>query len=184
MMNTLPIVHSLAALAHLSAPAGFGAGFLHPFLGVDHLLAMVAIGWLAARLPGRSAWLPPMGFVLASFLGGLLAFRLPGLAWMEWGIAASVLLLGLAVMAAAWLGRRELLLVATGLAITGIAHGYAHVNDANHAATQFFVGFMVATALLHGLGFLAGRGLAHRWRWLGPAAGGAMSMFGLTLMLA
>ncbi len=183
-MSLLSTSSSAAVLAHVPTSAGFVAGFIHPFAGADHLLAMMAIGWLAARLPGRLAWLPPAGFVGASLLGGLLAFRMPGLAWMEWGIAASVLLLGLAVMAAASLKQRDLLVVATGLALTGIAHGYAHVNEANHAASQFFVGFMVATALLHGLGYLGGRGLARRWQWLGPAMGGAMSLFGVTLLLA
>lgn len=182
MLDTL-LAATPTVLPHAPASAGFAAGFLHPFMGADHLLAMAVIGWLAARLPGRQAWLPPSGFVLASLLGGLLAFRIPGLAWMEWGIAASVLLLGLAVMAAAWLKQRDLLLVATGLALTGIAHGYAHVNEANHAATEFFVGFMVATALLHGLGYLGGRSLARRWHWLGPLVGGGMSLFGLVLLV-
>ncbi len=180
---TLLLFSPLAAQAGALSGAAFTAGLAHPFLGPDHWLAMLAIGWLAARLPRRLAWLPPTGFVATSLLGGLLAFRWPGLAGMEWGIELSVFTLGLALLSGAWLSGRRLVWAACGLALFGLAHGYAHVIEGYHGEGDFFAGFMLATALLHLGGYGLGLALAQRLAWTQGVLGAGMALYGLNLLL-
>src|SRR4051794_40310489 len=88
-----------AAQAHtgIGDPAGFGHGFAHPLGGIDHVLAMVAVGLFAAQLGERALWLVPLSFVLVMIVGGVLG--MPGIAvpFVEIGIGLSVVVLGLAV---------------------------------------------------------------------------------------
>ena len=93
-----------AALAHPGhgAATGAGAGFLHPLMGADHVLAMVAVGLLAARLGGRALWLVPVSFVTMMILGGVASVSGLGLPLVELGIAGSILVLGFVLA----LGRR------------------------------------------------------------------------------
>ena len=182
-LTLLLLLCPAAAQAGVAPGAAFGAGFAHPFLGPDHWLAMLAIGWLAARLPRRLAWLPPAGFVFASLLGGLLAFRWPAWTGMEWGIAFSVFSLGLALLAGTWLSGRARVSVACVLAMFGLAHGYAHVIEGYHGEADFFAGFMLATAVLHLGGYGLAVTLARRLAWTQNALGVGMALYGLNLLL-
>ena len=119
------IALSGAALAHTGAGAtsGFAHGFVHPIGGLDHVLAMVAVGLYAALLGGRALWLVPATFVGAMALGGALGMAGLALPYGEIGIALSVIALGLAVALRISLP----VLIATALAgLFAIFHGHAH----------------------------------------------------------
>ncbi|MFZ6678494.1 HupE/UreJ family protein [Undibacterium sp. Tian12W] len=148
---------SLPAMAHDSVLHSMNAlqdGFLHPFTGFDHLLAMLAIGiWAAQQKHGR-AWLIPASFPLMMVVGGALALAGIALPGVEHGIAVSVLVLGLLISFAVKLP------VSAGVALVSIfamAHGYAHGQEmpANESAVLYGTGFVLATALIHAAGWFA-----------------------------
>ena len=160
----------LSALAHPGHDlAGATAGFAHPFLGLDHLLAMVAVGLWAGRIGGAARWQLPAVFLGAMTVGaglGLTGAHLPGL---ETGIAASVLALGL--LAAASL-RLPAALRPVLVAAFALLHGLAHGAElpAGTGAVTYVLAFLTATALLHGIGLLLAVRLSARWQpWLGAA---------------
>ncbi|RVT96395.1 HupE/UreJ family protein [Rhodovarius crocodyli] len=167
------------ALAHPGHGAdGLVHGLAHPLLGLDHVLAMVLVGVMAAQLSGRALWLVPASFLLVMALGGVMGAAGVALPFVEAGIALSVIVLGAAVA----FGLRAPLAVAMGLAgLFALFHGHAHGAEIpeNAGGLAYAAGFLAATALLHGLGVLAGR--------LRPAAlrvaGGAAALAGVVLLL-
>jgi urease accessory protein len=189
----LIVVSSVPAFAHLD-PAEHGsfmAGVTHPLFGVDHILAMVAVGLWAALLArsggSRALWLVPAAFVGTMGLGfaaALGAFPLP---FVEPVILASVVVIGLFAAAA--------LNVPTGLAMAlvgffALFHGHAHGGELGAAtALPYGLGFALSTAVLHAAGVAAGLGLG---RVLGGSggqfatrlAGGATALGGLWLAFA
>ena len=176
-----------AALAHSGAgvTSSFAHGFVHPIGGIDHLLAMVAVGLYAALLGGRALGLVPATFVGAMAAGGALGMAGLALPYGEVGIALSVIALGLAVALRISLP----VLLATGLAgLFAIFHGHAHGAEMpDTSGLTYAAGFMLATALLHGvgiaLGLAAGR-LSERGGWrAAQAAGGAMTFAGCAILL-
>lgn len=163
-------------LAHISTDHGLTAGLLHPLTGLDHLLAMVAVGLFAAR--AARPLLAPATFVLAMALG--LASGGLGLPPLELGVALSVVALGLLVA----LGSRlpasyALVLVATA----GLLHGHAHGAEAptSGGLALFALGALASTAALHLIGLLLARRLTHDLVRLG---GGLIATAGLVLLLA
>jgi urease accessory protein len=145
-----------AALAHPGhAPASFATGFAHPLGGLDHLLAMLAIGLYAARQAGAARLLLPAGFVLAMLAGaglGALGLALPA---VEAGIAASVLVLGLLVAFAARLPLAASLPLVAAFALF---HGHAHHAEMGDATLLgYSLGFALATAALHAAGLALAR---------------------------
>lgn len=148
---------SLPALAHDSVLHSMNAlqdGFLHPFTGLDHLLAMLAIGIWAAQQKHARAWLIPVSFPLMMIIGGALALAGITLPGVEHGIAASVLVLGLLISFAVRLP------VSAGMALVSVfamAHGYAHGQEmpANESAVLYGAGFVLATAVIHATGWFA-----------------------------
>jgi urease accessory protein len=176
-----------AAWAHVGAgsASGFEHGFLHPMTGIDHLLAMVAVGMFAANLGGRALWAVPLSFVSVMAVGGALGIAGVELPFVEAGIAASVIVLGLAV-ALQWKWP-----VAAAMALVGIFaifHGHAHGAEmpADAAGFDYGLGFLLATALLHGLGIGLGAGIARFGRAQAPRAiqfgGGAMALAGVGIL--
>jgi urease accessory protein len=147
-----------APVAHTDPGSGALAGFLHPLIGLDHLLAMVAVGLLSAQLGGRAIWTVPATFVGVMALGGLLGMLGMNLPLVEFGIAASVVVLGIALLAKATLP--EWVAMAF-VALFAVFHGHAHgaelpaVTD-TISAIAYVVGFLVATAGLHVIGALLG----------------------------
>ncbi len=142
-----------AAGAHTGAGgmAGFAHGFAHPFSGLDHLLAMVAVGVFAANLGGRALWLVPATFVGMMAAGGAAGIHELGLPLVEIGIALSVIVLGAAVEFK-W---RAPVAAATALAgFFAVFHGHAHGLEIPIAssAAGYAAGFMLATAALHVFG--------------------------------
>jgi urease accessory protein len=126
-------------------------GFMHPVGGIDHIIAMVAVGLLAARLGGRALWLVPASFVItmaAAGVAGMAGFQMP---YAETGIAVSVVALG----AIAIFGLAMPLAAAMGLvAFFAIFHGFAHGAEMPETMSglAYGAGFVAATALLHGVG--------------------------------
>ncbi len=159
--------------------AGLIAGMLHPFSGLDHLLAMVAVGLWAAQQGGRALWVLPASFVGATAAGAMLGMAGIAFAGLEAGIAVSVLALGALVAL-----RRQMLLplAATLTGLLALFHGVAHGQEMPLAASPWGYGFgmLAATALLHGVGVLAGNTL--RQRYLGMA-GTAISLAGLGMLV-
>lgn len=170
-----------AASAHTGqhAVAGFSSGFGHPFSGLDHLLAMIAVGLWAAQQGGRALWAVPAAFVAAMGLGGALAWAGGELPQVETGIAVSVLALGLLV------ATRRRWAVPAGMAVVAVFalfHGYAHGLEMPQAASPalYAAGFVLATVFLHGVGIagsLAGRRAVQ-------VAGAGIATVGLALILA
>ncbi|MEX2648751.1 MAG: HupE/UreJ family protein [Alphaproteobacteria bacterium] len=159
--------------------AGFDQGFLHPFSGLDHMLAMVAVGLWAAQHGRPGIWALPVAFPAVMAVGGLLGWAGVAVPAVEPGIAASVLVLGLAVAFAVrppvWIG---IALVA----VFALFHGHAHGTELPEAAgpLAYGLGFVMATALLHGVGIVARLGP----RLAARGAGAAVAASGLALILA
>jgi urease accessory protein len=176
-----------AAFAHTGHgdASGFVHGFAHPFGGLDHMLVMVAVGFYAVLLGGRAVWLMPATFPGVMALGGALGASGFALLFGEIAIAASVIVLGLAI------ALRLTLPTLSAIALVGlfaIFHGYAHGAEmpASGSAYQYAAGFMLATALLHGTGIAVGL-LASKLSEAGgrraiQLGGGAMALAGFAFL--
>jgi len=185
-MKRLPLLTALmlptAALAHTGHEAGsLASGMMHPVGGLDHVLAMVAVGLWAAQTGGRALWAAPLAFVGAMLAGGAMGMGGIGFPAVEPMILASIVVLGAVVALAA---RVPLVPALAVIALFGVAHGHAH--GAEGPATgmaAYAAGFALATAVLHGAGLALGFGLARlafAVRMLGLGAAGA----GLALAVA
>lgn len=175
------------ALAHTGAGpvSGAAAGFGHPLGGLDHLLAMVAVGMLGAQLGGRALWAVPGAFVAAMVVGGVLGMAGFALPFVETGIVGSVIVLGLVI---AW-GKQVTMAPAMALAaVFALFHGHAHGTEMPAAAAglEYAAGFVAATALLHALGVGIGLASSLAGEKLAPlslrAGGGAIAAAGLVLV--
>lgn len=178
------------AFAHLS-PEDHGsllAGLSHPLFGLDHILAMVAVGLWAAMLGGRAVWIVPAAFVGTMIAGFGLAMAGIDLPFVEPVILASVVVLGLVIAASVQLP------AAAGAALVGafaLFHGHAHGAELGAAtAAPYLAGFAIATALLHaagiGIGLALGSGLslgALSGRTVARLLGGATALAGLGLVV-
>ncbi len=163
--------------------AGLMSGIAHPIFGLDHLLAMLAVGLWAAQQQGSARWLLPLTFVATMLVGGLLGFAGIEMPLMETGIAGSVLALGLLVALAV----RPPLAVAAGLtALFALSHGVAHGLElpALSSPWGYAAGFVAATAALHGIGYAIARNLPQLAMPLVRLAGGASALAGAWLLMA
>lgn len=167
-----------AASAHVQGgqAAGFLSGLSHPVSGLDHVLAMVAVGLWGAQLGLPAIWLLPVAFPLVMAFGGflgLLGIPLPG---VEIGIALSAVALGLVVAAEA---RPPLWASALLVAVFAVFHGHAHGTElpAGESGLAYSLGFVVATGLLHAGGIAIG--LVHRW----PAGRAGLRVLGALVAL-
>ncbi len=176
-----------AAFAHTGVgdTAGFVHGFMHPVGGLDHVLAMVAVGVFAAVLGGRALLLVPLSFVGMMAMGFLLGLGGVELPLVELGIALSAVVIG---AAAAW-GRP--MPVAGAMALVGlfaVFHGHAHGAEmpADAGGFDYALGFVLATALLHLAGIAAALGAARftgrLGRPLARLAGGVFALGGVGVL--
>jgi len=170
------------ALAHNGHGAnGLLQGFVHPLGGLDHMLAMVTVGFYAAMLGGRALWFVPAAFLGAMALGGALGAADYGLPYTETGIAVSVIVLGLAV------ALRINLPTLAGMALAGlfaIFHGHTHGAEmpGTISGYEYAAGFLLATALLHATGIAIGLVAARAAPRLAQAAGAATAVAGIALL--
>lgn len=142
----------LPSLTYAHTGAGHTIGFLHglshPVSGLDHILAMVAVGIWAARISGRAVWVVPTTFVCVMSIGSILGAAGIAVPFVEQGIVLSVLILGVLIAAAARLP------LSAGAALAGLFalfHGHAHGAEMPSAISGFVygIGFAVSTAILH-----------------------------------
>lgn len=148
------------ALAHtgVSPTHDLAHGFLHPLSGLDHMLAMVAVGVYAAQLGGCGLWLLPAAFVGTMLAGGFIGYAGVPLPMVEPAIALSVIAMGGLIA----LGVRLPALAAAALvAAFALAHGHAHGSEGGALGgfLPYAAGFVAATVLLHGAGMAAGLAL-------------------------
>ena len=153
MTTVLLFAGSDAALAHtgLAHAVSFASGFGHPWTGLDHMLAMVAVGLWAGLNRGRALWAWPVAFVGVMLAGGALGMAGISIPMVEPGILASVVVLGLLVLAATKL---PVIVGVVLVALFALLHGHAHGAELPGAAAtgSYAAGFALATALLHGIG--------------------------------
>lgn len=178
-LPTLALAHAGEGLPH---DHGLSAGFVHPFTGLDHLAAMLAVGlWSALTQQGRSMLVAPLAFagwlLMGALAGVALAHAGVQVPMVEPVVAASVLVLGL-VAAARWS-----LAPLTSAGLVGafaVFHGLAH--GAELQGVQALIGMVSATLVLHALGMGLGlwlRRLAPLWSRL---AGASVALLGLGLL--
>jgi urease accessory protein len=173
---------TLPAYAHvgIGPTSSFPAGFMHPLSGLDHLTVMIAVGLWAALKGGKAIWAWPLAFVGVMLGGAALGMAHIPVPFVEPGILASVVALGLLVALAVDLP------VSAGVAIIGVfalLHGHAHGTEVpeNAAGLDYMAGFALATAMLHLIGIAAGLAFGLRYRGLTRAAGAACAAIGIGL---
>ena len=153
-----------SAFAHVqkAEATGFLTGFRHPISGLDHVLAMVAVGLWGAQLGTPAVWLLPVAFPVVMAFGGMLGLIGVPIPGIEYGIALSAILLGAAVM---FEYRPKLAIAAALVGFFAIFHGHAHGTElpAGQSAMLYSIGFVIATGCLHATGI--GIGTVHRWPW-------------------
>ncbi|MFT3974373.1 MAG: HupE/UreJ family protein [Amaricoccus sp.] len=186
ILPALLILAPTAALAHTGIGAHgspFESGLLHPFLGADHLLAMIAVGFFAAMTGGRARWAYPASFVTAMIAGGVLGFEGAALPVVEPTILASIVVLGAAI---AFALRPPLALACAVIAAFGMAHGYAHgLEGPGLGGLPYALGFVLATATLHAIGLGLGLAAASLQRPLvARTLGGLTALAGVWLAVA
>ncbi len=171
-----------AAEAHVGVGSisGFINGLTHPLGGLDHILAMVAVGLFAAHLGGRALWLVPASFVAVMAAGGAAGMAGGDLPFVEAGIGLSLLALG-AIVASRWNAP-----VPAAMTIAGffaVYHGHAHGTEmpAGAAGLTYALGFVLAAATLHGAGLAIGL-MAQNSRRLTQIGGGALALAGAGLL--
>ena len=175
---TLIALSSAPALAHTghTATDGLTSGLAHPFLGADHLLAMVAVGLFAVQSGGVNRFLLPLLFVGTMIVGGALGLSGVAVPFVEAGIVGSVILLGAAIA----YGRHipapaAAVMVAAFALFHGVAHGTEMPADAS--ALAYGAGMAIATAILH----VMGMGVATVVPSVLRFAGGAIALSGIAL---
>ena len=187
-MRTITLIVATVALLALPSPlaaheggaaAGLLSGLLHPISGLDHVLAMLAVGIWGAQMGSPAIWVLPVTFPMVMALGGMLSLVGVPVPAVEIGIGLSALLLGLMV---ALERRPDLRAAAVLVGFFAIFHGYAHGAELpeGQSGILYSIGFVVSTGTLHASGI--GVGLIHRWdrgrralriAGAGIAAGGA-----------
>jgi urease accessory protein len=184
LLLLLLLLTALPAEAHTGAGAvgGLFGGFLHPIFGLDHVVAMVAVGLWGAFLGAPAIWLLPVVFPLVMAGGGVLGILGVPIPAVETGIALSAIVLGTMVAFAA---RPPLWFAALIVGAFAVFHGHAHGAELPPGAdaVAFSAGFVIATGLLHLCGI--GIGLLARWpagKIAVRAAGGVIAILGVAFL--
>lgn len=183
-------LNSLIPMIFLHSYGGGGilSGFLHPLLGLDHLLAMLAVGLLSAQIGGRAIWTVPATFVGVMAVGALAGLFGLSLPLVEYGITGSVLILGIAILFGNSIPEWAAMIV---VALFALFHGHAHgtelpsITNTVGLIIAYVLGFLIATAGLHVVGALIGL-MANRSK-RGPilmrVGGVAIALMGVFLIL-
>jgi urease accessory protein len=184
LLFALSLACPATALAHARGgeALGFTTGLAHPVSGLDHVLAMIAVGLWGAQLGAPAVWLLPVTFPMVMAFGGMLGLmgvRLPGI---EIGIALSAIALGFAVFREA---QPRLWVAAIIVGFFAIFHGHAHGSElpAGADGLLYSIGFVIATGALHAAGI--GMGVVHRWpagRTSLRAAGAVVTLAGVAFL--
>lgn len=157
-------------------------GLRHPWSGLDHVLAMIAVGIWGAQLGNPALWVLPVTFPLVMSMGAMLALLGIPLPGTEIGIALSAILLGAMVVGEV---RPRMLVAAALVGFFAIFHGHAHGVElpAGQSGMSYSMGFVIGTGCLHAIGIAIG--LSHRWpagRLALRAAGAVIALMGVTFL--
>ena len=162
LLSMAVLICPAIAWAHVGSgeAGGFLTGLKHPVSGLDHVLAMIAVGLWGAQLGAPALWLLPVAFPIMMAFGGmfgLMGLPLPG---VEVGIALSAVVLGFMVLSEV---RAQLVIALVVVAFFAIFHGHAHGTELpeGQSGLLYSMGFVIATGCLHGVGITIG--LVHRW---------------------
>jgi urease accessory protein len=171
------LVARLEAHVQSGQAAGFLTGLKHPVSGLDHVLAMIAVGLWGAQLGAPAVWMLPVAFPMMMAFGGfmgLVGLPLPG---VELGIALSAILLGTVVARET---RPSLGVAVLLVAFFAIFHGHAHGTELpkGQSGLTYSIGFVMATGCLHGVGIAVG--MIHKW----PAGKKALRAAGALVAIA
>ena len=172
---------SSVASAHAlhDSGASFFAGFAHPLLGLDHVLAMLAIGLGASQMLMRSAWPVPAAFAVAITAGALLAPSMIPAPVLEWLVVGSVCALGLLVLS------KQHVRMGYGYAVITVfafVHGAAHAVEqpAEFSTVAYLAGVLLASTALQIVGAAIASLLKHNAR----VAGLPLIAAGMWLMMS
>lgn len=174
-LSALPLLSHAHSGHGVALASGFNAGWLHPFTGMDHMAAMVAVGaWSAAQT--QRAWRAPLLFTGVLTLAAAVT-QATGLAWsVEPMVMASLLILGLMLASATKVSERLALGLIGGFAL---AHGAAHGQELIGSAS--LLGMALGSLCLHASGMGLGVALRRQSLWWRRAAGAVVSFSGLSL---
>lgn len=156
MFKDLSLFICLVFLVECCSAHGFGgSGLLHPLTGIDHILAMVAVGAWSAQIGGRGIYLVPCCFLVMMVIGGVAGTTIIAINNIDWLISFSIILLGLAI----FIDKKVSVFIA-GLAVGafGFTHGYAHGAEIPHNLNvyEYIIGFTITTLALHFIGAVGG----------------------------
>jgi urease accessory protein len=178
------LLYAQVTQAHVNKgeAVSFLSGLKHPISGLDHVVAMIAVGLWGAQLGAPAIWVLPVAFPMVMACGGLLGLLGLPLHGVDIAIAASAMLLGAAVMVEL---RPPIALAALLVGFFAIFHGYAHGSElpAGESGLLYSLGFVAATGSLHAVGISIG--LVHRWSWGRRTlrfAGAAIALMGMFFM--
>lgn len=173
---------STSAFAHPGhgLESGFAAGFMHPFSGWDHLLVMFALGIWAARRPAAQGWQLPVLFVSVMAVSASIAMAWLPVALAEALVVASVVVMGVLLVSPLQISRALQIGV---VSIAALAHGYLHGMEIGNQWSGL-AGMVLATAMLHALGWVLGRQTHPRLQKATQLLGGVMLGLGAVWMLA
>jgi urease accessory protein len=182
VVTILALAHPAQAHVDKNEAMGFLSGLHHPISGLDHVLAMIAVGLWGAQLGSPAVWILPVTFPMVMAFGGMLGLLGVPLPGIEVGIAASAIMLGIVVM---WELKPHLAIAAVLIAFFAIFHGYAHGTELppGENGLLYSMGFVIATGCLHLIGVSIG--LVHRWAWgqrLLRLTGGVVALAGVCFM--
>ncbi|MEO1491011.1 MAG: HupE/UreJ family protein [Pseudomonadota bacterium] len=171
---------SLAYAVEVEGDTGFFSGFLHPLLGFDHLLAMVAVGLLSVQIGGRAVWYVPLAFLVFLGIGGALGLANIPLPEVEGVIALSVFGLGLVIALSTTVPMVFAMLM---VGFFAIFHGHAHGMEIPSLAAPalYVIGFLIASTVLHVAG--VGLGVLQRHEVARAKIGAGCGGIGLYMVL-
>ncbi len=169
----------------LEGDAGLQAGLVHPLSGLDHLLAMIAVGMVSVVLGGSAVWRVPATFLLSMLLGAIVGYVAWHIPQLELGVALSVFLLGVAVMFMQL--ERWRYIVIGAVAVFGFCHGHVHGMELPQSAAplHFSFGFLLSSLFLHICGLFAADMLSGT-RWsvrLRQGVGAAIAVVGIWFLV-
>jgi urease accessory protein len=170
-----------SAYAHqeMGVASGFASGFLHPLSGLDHLVAMVAVGLWGGILGRPAVWLLPVTFPIVMAFGGMLGVQAVPIPYIEAGIAISGIVLGIMIL---FYAKPPLWIAAIIVGFFAIFHGHAHGTELPDAANplSYAAGFVISTGLLHVSGIIIGLLIHVSWgKKIVQALGGIIALIGL-----
>ena len=166
-------VFSGSALAHTGTEAfmtsSFANGLLHPLTGLDHLIMLLGVGFLAAQMKGKQVSII-LGALVTMLVGtgfGALTGLITG---MESFIMASAFVVAVAVWKQSQQVDSKINLLSSAAVVMVLFHGWAHGVEAPAAQlVQFIPGMLISAAALLTLGAVIGRQV--NAKWLSPSLG-------------